>query len=94
VGEGGYRIEVLPGARRDLAGLPPGVRRRVATAIDALATEPRPHGSKRLVGRAGEPVWRLRVGDYRVLYLIREATLLVLIVHVGHRRDVYRARSR
>ena len=81
-----YRIEILPAAERQMRNLDPPVRRRVDTAIEALRGDPRPHGCKRLSGRQE---YRIRVGDYRVLYEIADVVLRVLVVRVGHRRDVY-----
>jgi mRNA interferase RelE/StbE len=80
-----HRYEVLftATARRDLASLPLVVQRRVARAIDGLAVDPRPPGSRLLVGRPGERIWRLRVGDHRVLYEIRDAQLLVLVIRIA-----------
>lgn len=62
--------------------------RRIASAIDGLASNPRPEGARALQGEA--TVLRLRVGDYRILYTINDDVLLVLVVRVGHRREVYR----
>lgn len=67
--------------------MPPGVFERVRDALRALAEEPRPAGCKKLQGREG---WRIRVGDYRVLYTIDDAQKTVEVVHIGHRRDIYR----
>ena len=83
-----YSIQILPSAERDLAALGKPLRRRVAARIDALAANPRPSGVKKLQGSAD--TWRLRVGDYRVLYEIRDRQLLVLVVKIGHRREIYR----
>lgn len=63
-------------------------RRRIQAAIDRLAEEPRPPGVRALKGRPGE--MQIRVGDYRVVYTIHDDHLLVLVVEVGHRREVYR----
>ncbi len=82
-----YELELLPSAKRGLAGLDGSVRKRVAARIDALCEEPRPSGCKKL---AGSDYWRIRIGDYRVLYSIEDAKLTVLVVRVGHRREVYR----
>ncbi|MBC8105027.1 MAG: type II toxin-antitoxin system RelE/ParE family toxin [Anaerolineae bacterium] len=62
------------------------VRRRIDTAILALGDNPRPPGSKKLVN---VEAWRIRVGDWRVIYQINDKQLLVLVVRIGHRRDVY-----
>ena len=83
-----YRIEVAPRAVRELRALPQAVRRRVGRRILALARDPRPYGSRKLEGM--EDLYRLRVGDYRVVYRIEDGVLLVLIVRVRHRRDAYR----
>ena len=85
-----YRIEVAPGAVRQLRKLDPPTRRRIQAAIELLATEPRPPGAKKLVG--GEREWRVRTGDYRVVYEIHDDALVVLVLAVGHRREVYRPR--
>jgi mRNA interferase RelE/StbE len=88
----GYSVEFLPSAERELAKLGPAVQRRLGTSIDRLADEPKPRGAKLLVGSAGEHVWRIRVGEYRVLYQIADDRLVVLIIRVGHRREIYRRR--
>jgi mRNA interferase RelE/StbE len=85
-----YRIEVTPAAVRQLRKLDPPTRRRIQAAIELLATEPRPPGAKKLVGGEGE--WRVRTGDYRVVYEIHDDALVVLVLAVGHRREVYRLR--
>jgi mRNA interferase RelE/StbE len=79
-------------AVRELADLRPADQRRIAAAIDGLTTDPRPHGSRLLSGQRAARIWRLHVGDYRVLYEIRDDQLLVLIIRIGHRRDIYRTR--
>jgi len=81
-----YRIELRPAALRALRKLDPPVARRVQAAIALLAEDPRPPASRPLRGR---PAWRVRVGDYRVIYTIEEDVLLVVVVTLGHRRDVY-----
>ena len=86
-----YRVEVAPAALRQLRKLGPPARRRVQAAIELLSDEPRPGGAKKLVGGDGE--WRVRTGDYRIVYEIRDSVLLILAVAVGHRRDIYRALS-
>ncbi|WP_380166885.1 type II toxin-antitoxin system RelE/ParE family toxin [Jannaschia sp. R86511] len=83
-----YRIELTPSAARELRKLDPSARRRVQAVVELLANDPRPPSATRLVGGAGE--WRVRTGDYRVVYAIEDDILLVLVVRVGHRRDVYR----
>ncbi len=81
-----YRIELRPAAVRALRKLDPPVRRRVQGAIALLAQDPRPPAGRALKGRPG---LRVRVGDYRVIYTIHDEVLLVVVVTLGHRRDVY-----
>jgi mRNA interferase RelE/StbE len=83
-----YRIEVTPAAARQLRKLDPHARRRVQAAVELLAQEPRPSGAKKLVG--GDREWRVRTGDYRIVYEIHDEVLLVLVLAMGHRRDIYR----
>ncbi len=85
-----YEVRLAPAAVRQLRTLDPPGRRRVQAAIDLLAEEPRPPGARQLVGGAGE--WRVRTGDFRIIYDIRDGELLVLVIKVGHRRDVYERR--
>ena len=85
-----YEVSLTPIAARALRKLDPQVRRRVQAAIELLSEEPRPPAAKPLVGGAGE--WRVRTGDYRIVYEIHERRLLVLVLRLGHRRDVYEVR--
>ena len=85
-----YAVEVAPAAVRQLRKLDPRARRRVQAAIELLADDPRPPKARKLVGGAGE--WRVRTGDFRIVYEIKDQELLVLVVKVGHRRDVYERR--
>jgi len=82
-----YRIELRPAALRALRAVHPRDRGRIQGAIRLLAEDPRPPGTRKLQGRDG---YRVRVGDYRILYAVRDEVLLVVVVTVGHRRDVYR----
>lgn len=84
-----YSIEFQPTARKALANLPRTIQVRVGRALNALAEEPHPTGSKKLSGK--HDIWRLRVGDYRALYTIERGRLVILVLKVGHRRDVYRS---
>lgn len=81
-----YRVELRPAAVRSLRKLDPQVRRRVQGAIAMLAQDPRPPGARALQGRPG---LRVRVGDYRIIYTVDDDVLLVVVVRLGHRRDVY-----
>lgn len=85
-----YRIEVAPAALRQLRKLERVAQRRIQAAIELLADEPRPSGAKKLVGGDGE--WRVRTGDYRIVYETHDGVLLILVVAIGHRRDIYRRR--
>ncbi len=82
------RIVLSKRARRQILKLPAGVDRRVEDAIDDLAQDPRPQGVKKL--KAGDELYRLRVGSYRILYHIEDKRLVVLVVKAVDRRDVYR----
>ena len=83
-----YRILIGPAAQRDLRSLPRKILRQVDAKILALAHNPRPPGSKKLEG--GQDLWRIRSGDFRILYQIHDDILRILVVRVGNRRDVYR----
>ncbi len=85
-----YEVALAPAAARQLRKLDPQVRRRVQAAIELLATEPRPPAATRLLGGAGE--WRVRTGDYRIIYEVEDERLLVLVLSVGHRREIHRRR--
>jgi mRNA interferase RelE/StbE len=87
-----YRVEVAPAALRQLRKLDQPARRRVQAAIELLAGQPRPSAAKKLVGGEGE--WRVRTGDYRIVYEVRDDVLVVLVVAVGHRRDINERRWR
>lgn len=81
-----YNIQILRRAQKELATLPQVVYPRVRDAIRDLAENPRPPGCKKLVGRSG---WRIRVGDYRIIYEIDDSGQMITVMHIGHRRDVY-----
>lgn len=83
-----YTIELRPTARRDLKAFSREILRRISRKIDSLADNPRPPGVEKLSG--GENSYRVRAGDYRILYDIRDEVLLVIIVRVRHRREAYR----
>ena len=82
-----YSILIAPAAKRDLKRLPKDALRRVSAAITSLADDPHPAGSTKL---SGADFYRIRVGDYRVIYQVQERQVIVLVLRVGHRRDVYR----
>lgn len=80
-------IAILRRAQKELAQLPAPAYQAVRDAIRALGEISRPAGCRKLTGRDG---WRIRVGDYRVIYDIDDENRRVTVLHVGHRRDVYR----
>lgn len=87
-----YQLLYLPGARKDLLALPQQVSRRARRALENLAREPRL--GKPLQGELA-PLWSYRVGDYRIVYEIRDREMVVLLLLIGHRREIYeRARRR
>ena len=83
-----YTIEVAPAARRQLRKLDPALQRRVARRIERLAEEPRPDGVIKLTD-VSPPLYRVREGDWRVLYAIRDDKLVILVVRIAHRSQVY-----
>jgi len=83
-----YRVVLTPAAERQLAKMPHQAREMVAAVLVALGTNPRPTGCIKLSGT--EDLWRIRVRQYRVIYQILDAELIVTIVKVGDRKDVYR----
>ena len=83
-----YEVEILPRVYKALRRLPKGELRRILKRIQNLGEQPRPSGCKKLRGQ--EDVYRVRVGEYRVLYRIRDAERRVVVLNIGHRKDVYR----
>jgi mRNA interferase RelE/StbE len=83
-----YRLEIKDSARKQIARLPKPYQRRVMAAIADLADAPRPDGVRKIVG--ADNAYRIRVGDYRIVYEIVDRVLTVYVVRVAHRKDVYR----
>ena len=83
-----YEIEFTAAAARQVRKLPRPARDRVLDAIEDLADDPHPFGSRKLVD--GQSAWRIRIGDYRVIYEIDDGELLVTVIRAAHRREVYR----
>lgn len=83
-----YVVQYDPKALKELAKLDKSVARRIVRAVDALKADPRPSNSRPLVGYPD--LWRLRVGDYRVVYTVKDAELLILALRIAHRSGVYR----
>ncbi len=82
-----YKVEWSPSAKRDLKRLTHDVQARITRAVGTLAQDPRSPGTKKLSGE--ENAYRLRVGDYRVIYSVFDDVVLILITRARHRRDVY-----
>lgn len=83
-----YAITLARSARRELEAMERSSAQRILAKIEKLATEPRPTACRKLQGRSG--LWRLRVGDYRVIYSVDDSHRLVDVIAVRHRREVYR----
>jgi mRNA interferase RelE/StbE len=82
-----YSVEVKPSARKELEALPDHVLSRVVRKLESLAHAPRPAGCKKLKGYKDQ--WRVRVGDWRAVYIIDEAAKIVRVTRIAHRREVY-----
>ena len=83
-----YQVVVERAAEKDLKRLSTQIRSRVANALRALAENPRPSGSRKLAGTKDD--WRVRVGDYRIIYEIADVIRVVRVQRIRHRREVYR----
>lgn len=83
-----YDVRLKPSVERAFRKLPAEIQRRIGSRLDQLANNPRPSGSEKLAGV--EHLYRIRVGDYRVVYEISDDDRVVLVVTIGHRSDVYR----
>jgi mRNA interferase RelE/StbE len=86
-----YEIRLTRSAERDLRSLPRHAQVRIARAIDRLANTPRPRGATLLADGGSPRIYRIRVGDYRILYEPRDDQLVIVVIAVGHRREVYRS---
>ena len=82
-----YDLRIRRQAQSELAQLSSGIYEKVRDAVRMLANQPRPAGCRKLKGREG---WRIRAGNYRVIYEIDDQQGMVTVLHIGHRRDVYR----
>ncbi len=83
-----FTVQYKKSAEKDLESLPTGIVQRIHDAILELAKNPRPFGCRKLKGFDNK--YRIRIGDYRVIYEIHENTVVVLIVQISHRKDAYR----
>ena len=85
-----YSVFLAPAAERQLKKLPQQVKTQIVPILKALENEPRPSGAKKLKG--SEDIWRIRKGNYRILYEIQDNQLTVLVVKIDDRKQVYRDR--
>ncbi len=83
-----YKIKFTKAAEKQLADLPKAEMKKIAKKIDKLAANPLPHDCKKLEGE--DSIYRIRQGDYRILYSIFGKELVVLVLKIGHRREIYR----
>ena len=83
-----YEVQFATSAAKEFRSLSPQLKRRVSSAIDALAQDPRPPGVRKLVGH--ERLYRIRVGQYRVVYEIDDEGRFIRVTRIRHRREVYR----
>jgi mRNA interferase RelE/StbE len=83
-----YTVRFKPSADKALRKLPEMVQKRIVAAVEGLQSNPRPSGCVKLEGE--DALWRIRVGDYRVVYHIRDKELIVVVVRIAHRKDVYK----
>ncbi len=81
-----YSLEFKPRAKKQLEKLPDSISKKLLVAINALCKNPRPRGYIKLTGKRG---YRIRKGDYRIIYNIEDSKIIITVLNVGHRRDVY-----
>lgn len=82
-----YKIEIKKSAIKELSGIPKNDLKKIISRIKKLATNPRPEGCEKL---SGQELYRVRQGRYRILYSIQDDVLVVCVIKIGHRKDVYR----
>lgn len=83
-----YSIEFTPAAERELKALPKPIQTQIGRRIDRLAADPRPPGVEKIKGE--DALYRVRQGNYRILYTVHDKKLTIIIVKVGDRKEVYR----
>ncbi|QNJ58085.1 RelE-like toxin [Gordonia phage Bunnybear] len=84
----GYDLRITTSAAKSLMKLPRVEQKRIRSAIDGLTTDPRPHGVTKLSGTTDS--YRIRVGNYRIVYTIDDGELIIVVVRIGHRKEIYR----
>ena len=82
-----YRVQLTPRAHKYLKSLQRKIARRIIVKLETLADNPRPHGCRKI--KTGRERFRIRAGNYRIIYEVRDKVLLVLVVRIGHRQDIY-----
>ena len=82
-----YSLEILRSAQKQLSKINRKDQTRIIQAVRALSETPKPNGCKKLSGRTA---WRIRIGSYRVIYEIQNEKLIILVINIGHRKDIYR----
>jgi mRNA interferase RelE/StbE len=85
-----YSVHLAPAAERQLKTLAKPAQQRIVRRLRKLEDNPRPHGIEKVTG--SEDFYRIREGDYRIIYTIKDQDLIILVVKIGHRKDVYRGR--
>ena len=85
-----YSLEFDKKFIKELEAIPVKFRKNIEEKIEALKSNLRPDGVKKLKGSKNEPLYRVRCGDYRIIYVVRDKVLIVLLMDVGHRREVFR----
>ncbi len=83
-----YIVEIAPAAKRQIKKLTPPIQAQIIQKLEELRLDPRSPGVKKMIGE--DNTYRVRIGTYRIVYEIYESSLLVIVVQVGHRREVYR----
>ncbi len=83
-----YQVDFKPSAARELRKLPKDIAKRISEKIDSLADNPFPHGYTEMKG--SRDYYRIKAGDYRIIYTVEHGELLILVVTIGHRREIYR----
>lgn len=83
-----YSILLAPPAERQLRSFAPAIQKRLVKRMKTLQKNPRPHGAKKLAGE--DDLYRIREGDYRIIYTIQDKALIILVLKIGDRKEIYR----
>jgi mRNA interferase RelE/StbE len=85
-----YRIAIAESIAKTLSRIPKKDKQRIIEKIDSLIENPKPEDCKKLKGNLKQPLYRIRSGNYRIIYSVKDEILLVLVVEIGHRKDIYK----